>query len=205
MASEPNPPMLSAVRIGILGGTFDPPHLAHLLAGETAYRELHLDEVRFVPAGAPWQKADRAVSAPQHRWAMTQLAAAGVEYFVPDDREVVRDGWTYTVDTLKEFDDGDELFLILGADAALNLPSWRRFEGVLARSSLVVAPRLGTDRAEVDAVVDVAHWLGMPFLGISGTDVRDRAQRGHSIRFLVRENVWSYLQEHDLYGGAGDD
>ncbi len=193
--------MLFAVRIGILGGTFDPPHLAHLLAGETAFRELHLDEVRFVPAGAPWQKADLAVSAPEHRWAMTQLATAGVEYFVPDDREVVRNGWTYTVDTLEEFDASDELFLILGADAARNLPSWRKVEGVLARSSLVVAPRLGTDRNEVDSVVDVAHWLGMPMLGISGTDVRARTQRGHSIRFLVRENVWAYLQEHRLYTG----
>lgn len=187
------------MRIGILGGTFDPPHLAHLLAGETAYRELQLDQVLFVPAGAPWQKADRTISAAEHRWAMTRLATEGVAYFVPDDREVVRDGWTYTADTLAELDTDAELFLILGADAARNLPTWQRVEEVLERCAVVVAPRLGTDRAEVDAHVEVHHWLDMPLLGISGTGVRERAQQGGSIRFLVRENVWAYLERERLY------
>lgn len=193
-----NPPMLWAVRIGILGGTFDPPHLAHLLAGETAYRQLLLDEVRFIPAGAPWQKARNNVTEASHRWAMTVLATEGVDYFVPDDREVVRDGWTYTIDTLEEFGAHDELFLVLGADAARNLPSWHRADEVVARARLVVAPRPGVERHEVEEAVKVTHWLDMPLLGISGTDVRERARQHKSYRFLVRDNVWSYLQDQGV-------
>ena len=116
------------MRRGILGGTFDPPHLAHLLGGEAAYRELGLDLVTFMPAGSPWQKAERDVTAASHRWEMTVLATEGVEYFEADDREVRRSGWTYTIDTLESFDDGDEVVLIVGADTAAGLPTWCRAE-----------------------------------------------------------------------------
>ncbi len=85
-------PILVGVRSGLLGGTFDPPHIAHLLAGEVAYRQLGLDRVIYLPAGSPWQKADRKVSPADHRWRMTEIATSGVSYFVPDDREVHRDG-----------------------------------------------------------------------------------------------------------------
>ena len=97
-------PMLAKVRSGLLGGTFDPPHIAHLLAGEVAYRQLGLDRVIFIPAGSPWQKAGRRVSSASHRWVMSHLAVEGVDYFEADDREVHRDGWTYTADTLDTFD-----------------------------------------------------------------------------------------------------
>jgi len=80
----------------LLGGTFDPPHLAHLVAGEAAYRNLGVDVVTFMPAGRPWQKSGNDVTAAEHRWAMTELAVEGVGYFEADDREVHRDGWTYT-------------------------------------------------------------------------------------------------------------
>jgi len=103
LAGFPAGSMLQTVRRGILGGTFDPPHVAHLLAGEAAFRELGLDVVTFLPAGAPWQKAGLDVSSPAHRWAMTCLAVEGVDYFEPDDREVSREGWTYTADTLDTF------------------------------------------------------------------------------------------------------
>jgi len=102
-------PMLPPVRRGILGGTFDPPHLAHLVAGEAAYRELGLDVVTFLPAGRPWQKADLGVSPAADRWEMTRRAVAGVSYFAADDREVRRDGWTYTADTLATFPESEEL------------------------------------------------------------------------------------------------
>ncbi len=186
------------MRRGLLGGTFDPPHLAHLIAGEAAYGQLGLDVVSFIPAGAPWQKADRLVSAPEHRWTMTVLACEGVEYLVPDDREVRRDGWTYTFDTLTEFPD-DDLVLILGADAAARLPTWHRAPEVIARTRVAVMPRAGTGRAEVAATGVDAVWLDVPEIAISGTMLRERRRLGHSLRFFVREGVHRHIEEHGLY------
>lgn len=186
------------MRRGILGGTFDPPHWAHLVAGEAAFRELDLDVVTFVPAGSPWQKAEREVSHSGHRWAMTSLAVEGVEYFAADDREVRRDGWTYTIDTVAEFSE-DELALILGADAAAGLSSWHRFEEIIERVEVAVMPRPGTDRARVQAMGARIRWLDVPDLAISGTMLRKRRSEGRSIRFFVREAVHAYIVEHDLY------
>lgn len=187
------------MRRAILGGTFDPPHVAHLVAAETAYRQLGVDVVTFIPAGAPWQKADRGVTAADHRWAMTRLTVAGVDYFAADDREVRRDGWTYTIDTLESFSEDDELWLILGADAAAGLPTWHRYPDVLRRARVAVAPRPGTSREEVEGRVGKVEWLDMPALGLSGTAIRRRAAVGGSIRFLVRDAVWDYIREHGLY------
>ena len=182
-----------------MGGTFDPPHLAHLVAGEAAFRDLDVDVVTFVPAGAPWQKADREVTDAAHRWEMTKLAVEGVAYFEADDREVHRDGWTYTIDTVDSFPDGDELVLILGSDAAAGIRTWERSERLLSEVELAVAERPGTDREAVEAQVGHVTWLEMPRLPISGTELRRIAGSGRSIRFLVRESVWAYIDRHDLY------
>lgn len=192
------------MRIGLLGGTFDPPHLAHLHTGEVAYRQLGLDFVAFVPAGSPWQKAGRDVSASEHRWEMTRLAVAGVDYFVADDREVHRDGFTYTADTLTTFDDGADVTLILGADAARNLPTWHRADEVLKRAYLAIAPRPGTGADEVDEALDGlplrgVDWLDMAPLDISGTMIRRREGEGRTSRFLTRDSVWRYYEGKGLY------
>lgn len=161
-----------------------------------------LDQVVFMPAGAPWQKAGRRVSAPKHRWEMTRLAVAGVDYFHADDREVHRDGWTYTADTLATFDDSIEITLILGADSARNLPTWHRAEEVLSRVELAVAPRPGVDAATVEKPVEASVkmvWLDMVPLDVSGTVIRDRARRGMPARFLVRDAVWRYFTAQKLY------
>jgi nicotinate-nucleotide adenylyltransferase len=175
--------------------------VAHLIAGEVAYRDLHLDVVTFVPAGAPWQKADRRVSHAEHRWQMTCRAVANTSYFEADEREVRRDGWTYTADTLAEFDPQDELVLILGADAATGLQTWERWEYVLSRAQLAVAPRPGIDRDEVESAIPVPFiWLDMPLLLLSGTTIRKRVEAGKTIRFMVAEPVWDYLEDHNVYG-----
>ena len=184
---------------GILGGTFDPPHLAHLVAGEAAYRELGLDVVTFLPAGRPWQKAGLEVSTAAHRWAMTSRAVEGVGYFEADDREVGRDGWTYTADTVGTFPEADDLVLILGADAAAGLPSWQRPEVVLRRARLAVMGRPGVERATVEAAVGEVHWLDTPLLDISGTLLRARHRAGLSIRFLVPGAVLDYIEFAGLY------
>jgi nicotinate-nucleotide adenylyltransferase len=185
------------MRRAILGGTFDPPHIAHLLAGEAAYRQLGVDVVTFMPAGAPWQKADREVSDPVHRWRMTRLTVEGIPYFEADPREVERDGWTYTIETLESFPPEEELWLVLGADAAAGLPTWHRYREVVERARIAVAPRPGTDRRQI--VQGDAVWLDMPELPISGTELRHRAREGRSIRFLVRDRVWDYICTHGLY------
>jgi nicotinate-nucleotide adenylyltransferase len=187
------------VRRGILGGTFDPPHVAHLFAGEVAHQRLGLDVITFVPAGAPWQKAERNISASEHRWALTQLAVAGVPYFEADDREVTRDGWTYTVDTLREYPD-DDLFLIVGSDAAAGIPTWHRPDDLLELAQLAVVPRPGTDRSAVEAALPGGfHWLGGPELDLSSTTLRNRVAAGDTIRFLVPELVAAYIEDHGLY------
>ena len=193
--------MLRIVRRGILGGTFDPPHVAHLLAGEAAYRELGLDVVSFLPAGAPWQKADLDVSAPTHRWAMACLAVEGIDYFDPDDREVSREGFTYTIDTIETFPSDDELIVILGSDAAAGLRSWHRYDEVLERASFAVMQRPGIESGAVEAAVGEHHVLDTPHLPISGTSIRQRRRDGAAIRFLVPESVFAYIEANDLYGG----
>jgi nicotinate-nucleotide adenylyltransferase len=187
------------VRSGLLGGTFDPPHIAHLLAGEVGYRQLELDRVIFMPAGSPWQKAGRQVSPAYHRWTMTQMAVDKVDYFFADDREVHRDGFTYTVETLATFDRDEEVVIILGADAARGLPTWERWEEVLARAEVVVAPRSGVEPGEVEDAIGKATWLDMPPFPISGTLIRRRIAEGLGARFLVSEPVYEYIVEHGLY------
>jgi len=196
-----SPPILPAMQRGILGGTFDPPHLAHLFAGEAAYRDLDLDVVTFMPAGAPWQKAGRQVSSAEHRWEMTRLAVAGIEYFAADDREIRRDGFTYTADTLESFPADEALTFIVGADAARNISTWQRASEVLGRARIAVVPRPGVQRSAVDWVLRGANyvWLETPEVWLSGTMLRERASRGSSLRFLVSDAVWNYIAENDLY------
>ncbi|HEY5650910.1 MAG TPA: nicotinate-nucleotide adenylyltransferase [Acidimicrobiia bacterium] len=192
------------VRRALLGGTFDPPHLAHLVAGEAAYRALDVDVVTFLPAGSPWQKADAHVTSATHRWEMTKLAVSGVGYFEADEREVHRDGWTYTIDTVRSFAADDEITLVLGSDAAAGIPSWHEAEELMGRVSIAVAERPGTRRDAVEAAIGRVAWLDMPLLPVSGTQLRARASAGGSIRFMVREAVWDYLNTNRLYAEKFD-
>ena len=188
------------MRIGLIGGTFDPPHVAHMVVAEAAFRQLELDQVRFLPAGIPWQKEGTPVTAARHRWGMTVAATSGIPYFKADDREIARSGSSYTIDTLTDLA-GVVPTLILGSDAAARIRSWHRAEEVLERAAIAVAPRPGTAREAVEqAVGRPVEWLDTPPLTISGTRLRRRAAAGHSLRFLVREPVWKYIVAHDLYG-----
>jgi nicotinate-nucleotide adenylyltransferase len=187
------------VRTGILGGTFDPIHIAHLHAGETALHQAKLDRVVFIPAGRPWQKEGSAVSSSDHRLAMTRLGVAGVGGFEVDAVEVGRDGPTYTVDTLKGFPDDEELFLILGADAANGMRSWERYSEVLERVTVLVVPRPGTDSTDVLAAIPGAVFLDMAVLEVSGTEIRNLVRDGQAFRFLVTEAVHEYISGNALY------
>jgi nicotinate-nucleotide adenylyltransferase len=194
------------MRIGILGGTFDPPHIAHLILAEQAREQVALDEVWFIPAGDPWRKASRDVTPAAHRLAMTRLAIEGVQGFVVDDCEIRRDGPTYTVDTLQELrdriDENDELFLLLGEDALADVPNWHEPERLADHAYIVVAPREGAHGPETlpfDPMRVVR--IEMPFVDVSSTDLRQRARLGRSLRFFVPGAVLSYIEEHGLYQG----
>lgn len=191
------------MRTGILGGTFDPIHIAHLHAGEIALHQAKLDQILFVPAGDPWQKLDRGISTTEHRLEMVRLATAGVDGFQADDREATRDGLTYTVDTLATFPETEELFLILGADAALRVPTWERHREVLDRATVLVVPRPGTDSTAVADVLPDSIFLDMAVLEVSGTEIRAMARSGRPFRFLVTDEVHSYIIENNLYAEVG--
>jgi nicotinate-nucleotide adenylyltransferase len=190
------------VRTGILGGTFDPIHIAHLHAGETALHQAELDQVLFIPAGDPWQKLGRRVSATEHRLEMVRLATAGVDGFRADDRETTRDGLTYTVDTLATFREDEELFLILGADAALRIPTWERHQEVLDRATILVVPRPGTDSTAVADILPDPVFLDMAVLEVSGTEIRAMVRSSSPFRFLVTDEVHRYIGENNLYAEA---
>ena len=188
------------MRLGVMGGTFDPIHLGHLVcASEVAYA-LDLDEVVFVPAGLPWQKADRAISPADDRYEMTRLATEDDPRFTVSRTELDREGPTYTVDTLRELGaDGTELFFITGADALAQVLTWREPETLFGLATFVGATRPGY-AVDTAAFPDGAVTLvDTPALAISATDCRSRVARGAPIRYLVPQPVADYIAARGLY------
>ena len=200
------------MRVGILGGTFDPVHVAHLRLAEDAREALALDEVLFVPAGDPWRKSDpqgpsgRRITATEHRLAMLQLAVAGNDDFAISDVELRRTGPTYTADTLEQLAGerlDDEFWFIVGADALADMPNWHEPERIVAHATLAVAARAGetVDPATVGlpAVAGRLVTFAMPRMDVSSTDIRARVAAGRSIRYLVPPEVERYVAAHQLY------
>jgi nicotinate-nucleotide adenylyltransferase len=201
------------VRIGILGGTFNPPHLGHLICAQEAYLQLGLDRVTLIPARIPPHKPVEEEPGPAHRLELCRLAVRGdEERFDVSDVEIARSGPSYTVDTLEDLHSSapdHELFLIVGGDIAAGLPSWHRPERVLSLATLAVAKRRGTSRAAVDDALrtlaggERARFFRMPRIGVSSTMLRDRVRAGHPIRYLTPDAVVSYIERHGLYAGVG--
>jgi nicotinate-nucleotide adenylyltransferase len=201
------------VRIGILGGTFNPPHLGHLICAQEAYLQLGLDRVTLIPARIPPHKPVEDEPGANHRLELCRLAIRGDEQrFDVSDVEIRREGPSYTVDTLEELHcttPDHELFLIVGGDIAAGLPNWRRPERVLSLATLAVAKRRGTSRAAVESALaslpggERTCFFRMPRIAISSTMLRDRARSGQSIRYYVRDAVESYIERHRLYAGVG--
>lgn len=190
-------------RVGLLGGTFDPPHLGHLVVAEEARLALDLDEVRFVVAGAPWMKDE--TSSPDHRVAMTRLAVADRDGLEVDVTEVERDGPTYTIDTLEDLawrEPETAWTFLVGADAAAKLDQWHRHDDVMAAAEVVVVSRPGAaGPLPPDIARQVGH-LPVTAVGISSTELRRRFANGGATRFLVPDAVAAYVHQHGLYGVA---
>jgi nicotinate-nucleotide adenylyltransferase len=201
------------VRIGILGGTFNPPHLAHLICAQEAFLQLGLDRVVLIPARIPPHKPVEEEPGPEHRLELCRLAIQGDEHrFEVSDVEIAREGPSYTVDTLSELRSSapdHELFLIVGGDIAAGLPDWRDPERVLSLATLAIAKRRGTSRADVDSALRVlrggerAQFFRMPQIAISSTMLRERVRAGDSIRYYTPDPVISYIDRHHLYAGVG--
>lgn len=197
------------MRIGIFGGTFDPVHLAHLRAAEEVAEALRLERVIFVPAGQPPHRL-RPLASPAHRLAMVRLAVAGNPRFEVSDLEIRRRGKSFTLDTLEELArrrPADERFLLLGMDQFLQLPSWHEPVRVLQLCKLAVFARPGVTAAEAPALgprgrsVSRRHFslVRVSALDISATDIRQRAARGLSLRYLVPDAVADYIRKYKLY------
>lgn len=191
-------------RIGLLGGTFDPPHIGHLVVADWALDALGLDEVRLLVAGDPWMKSGESDAAT--RVALCEAAVADHPRLVVDDRETRRDGPTYTVDTLTELrtaePDATWVFL-LGTDAAASLPSWHRIDDAIPLADWVVVVRPGTDLPD-HRLAAVLTRLDVPRLEVSSTALRARVAAGQSIRFLVPDPVIAEVARRGLYRPSDD-
>jgi len=190
------------MKVGVMGGTFDPIHLGHLRAAENAREGLALDEVRFLPAQVPPHRPAPASSA-RDRFAMVALATSSHPRFVADDLELRREGPSYTVDTvarLREERPADEVVLIVGSDTLPELPSWKDYDRLRRLCSVAVVSRPGDGGPGKDApaAAGVQHVPG-PGLPVSATDIRQRVKEGRSVRYLVPDAVADYIAKRGLY------
>jgi nicotinate-nucleotide adenylyltransferase len=215
---------LTPTSIGILGGTFDPIHFGHLRLAEEMAAQFKLDQIRFIPAGKPWQRSVPRASS-EHRLAMVQAAIVGNTKFVADAREVKRDKASYSVDTLtelrEEFGKTLPMALALGMDAFINLHTWHRWQDLLSLTHVVIATRPGSP-LETDKLSDdlrneyqkrlsnnstllqaspAGHIfsLAMTPLDISATRIRASLAAGRSARYLIPDTVVQYIDQHHLY------
>ncbi len=198
------------MNIGVLGGTFDPIHIGHLILAEEVRASLNSTEILFVPAGQPWLKVDSPISPAEHRVEMVRLAIADKPYFKLSTMEIERAGPTYTVDTIAELKaqlgTEDELFFILGWDNLAELPRWRQPSRLITMCRLVAVPRPGYPLSDLKALEASVPGLSQrvtlmdrPEIDISASAIRGRVTQGLPIRHLVPQPVERYIKEHKLY------
>jgi nicotinate-nucleotide adenylyltransferase len=188
-----------------MGGTFDPVHHGHLSAANEVLHRYELDEVVFVPTGAPWQKADRVVSPAEDRYLMTVVATASNPRFSVSRVEIDRDGPTYTIDTLRQLKDsyGDaELFFITGTDALAQILGWRSADGLFELAHFVGVSRPGYEPVDLAGFPDGAVTvMEVPALAISSSDCRARVAAREPVYYLVPDGVVQYIDKRGLYRG----
>ena len=198
------------MKIGIMGGTFDPIHLGHLATAESARELFALDEILFIPAARPPHKLARRVTDENHRLTMTELATRSNKFFRVSDMEIRRTGLSYTLDTINElhkiFGGSTELFFIIGADSLADLSKWHAARELVAKCHFIATTRQGVDVdfSAVEKFFGAAanehiHRCTTPGLEISSTDIRERVKAQRSIKYLVPEVVEEYITREGLY------
>jgi nicotinate-nucleotide adenylyltransferase len=188
------------MKIGILGGTFNPVHIGHLILAEEAREKLGLDKVIFIPANLPPHKDNIDIADPQARLKMLKLAAKGNKYFAVSDIEIRRSGRSYTIDTIKTLKDkykGDELYFIIGSDLLKYLEGWKDLSEIFKIVKFIAATRPGYPLENIPAYIKT---LGIRAVDISGFSVRQCVKEGKSFRYLVPEAVFEYINKTKLYG-----
>jgi nicotinate-nucleotide adenylyltransferase len=192
------------LRLGVMGGTFDPIHHGHLVAASEVAAELELDEVVFVPTGQPTFKQDQDVTTAEHRYLMTVIATASNPRFTVSRVDVDRAGLTYTVDTLRDLKEARpdaELFFITGADAIEQILSWKAPDELFEMAQFVAVNRPGHTLSTDGLPADRVSQQEIPALAISSSDVRARARGGAPVWYLVPDGVVQYIAKHGLYRG----
>ncbi len=201
------------MRVGILGGTFNPPHLGHLVCAQEAYAGLGLDRVLFAPVREPPHKAIEADPGCEHRVRLCELAVAGDERFGVSRVDADRPGPSWTVDTLRRLHaeaPEHDLTFIVGGDMAYSLPTWREPQAVLELAELGVAEREGVGRADIaealatlPGALDRVRFFEMPRIDVSSSYIRRQVAAGRPVRYLVPDAVADYMRGHELYGRVG--
>ncbi|HRL22140.1 MAG TPA: nicotinate (nicotinamide) nucleotide adenylyltransferase [Alcaligenes sp.] len=196
---------MDLARIGLLGGSFDPIHKAHLELALAAREQLQLDEVQLIPAAQPWQRPALGASA-QDRLNMTSLAVRPYPALSVNPEEIRRGGPTYTIDTLRALPAGARYYWILGSDQLLNFCSWHCWQDIVAQVELAVAQRPGAQLQTPEPLAALLkqhgrdlHLIDFPPQDISATDIRERVQRGDNIDGLLPPQVADYIRKNRLY------
>ncbi|MDT8902237.1 nicotinate-nucleotide adenylyltransferase [Anaeroselena agilis] len=204
--------MHTTQKIGIMGGTFDPIHIGHLVTADAVRIEYRLDKVLFIPAANPPHKQDSQVTPALHRYIMTAMATYSNPHFFVSAIEMERPGPSYTIDTVRilheRYAERAKFYFITGADAVGDLPTWNNIDELLDLCDFVATTRPGCVSAIDDVIRHFGpkgaariHRLTTPELEISSTDIRDRVKKGRSIKYIVPESVESYILKEGLYIG----
>lgn len=203
-------------RLGIMGGTFDPVHYGHLVTAETARAQFNFDKVIFVPSGYPPHKIGQKITEARHRYLMTVLAVATNIYFEVSRIEIDRQGYSYAIDTVSQLKEKYgpewELYFITGADAVLEILTWKNIERLIEMCTFVAATRPGFDLSILDNKLEQISSIAkdkfltfeVPALSISSTDIRQRVAAGKPIKYLLPESVERYIYANNLYREGKD-
>lgn len=192
------------MRVGVMGGTFDPIHHGHLVAASEVQALFGLDEVVFVPTGQPWHKD--GVSPAEHRYLMTVIATASNPRFTVSRVDIDREGTTYTIDTLRDLREqrpGDELFFITGADALAEILSWKDPEDLFELAHFIGVTRPGHELSNGGLPEDRVTLQEVPAMAISSTNCRARVSRAEPVWYLVPDGVVQYINKYRLYAAGG--
>ncbi len=190
------------MRLGVFGGTFDPPHIGHLIVAEDVAAALELDRVLFIPAGTHPLKGARVETPSDLRVRMIAAATSGSELFLVDDREVLRTGPSYTIDTIHELkaeSPAAELYLLIGSDILGEIHRWHRIEELVHAAQLVVMSRAGSDMDPGSVAGVAVVSVGVTHVDISSSDVRERVRTGRPYRYLVPGPVYEIMVDQALY------
>jgi nicotinate-nucleotide adenylyltransferase len=196
---------VAGIRLGIMGGTFDPVHHGHLVAASEVQSLFSLDEVAFVPSGEPWQKAGKPVSPAEHRYLMTVIATASNPGFWVSRVDIDRPGPTYTIDTLQDLSaqlPDAELFFITGADALEQILSWKDADELFRLAHFVGVTRPGYELSDDHLPRDAVSLVEVPAMAISSSACRERVLAGRPVWYLVPDGVVQYIGKHRLYRGT---